>query len=397
MYHIIDSISVNAISCEECNRPNTECNNGICSSNKFESILISEVVAIDSFGSVLEANCIKEYISNTASNYIKGQIPIIEFAQNLTTSLDASKNKTITLCMSQNGGFLSIGEINTLAHFKEMKYTPMLSLVLSKLDISNKTKDIQDYVTIDSTSVYSYFSSDTFNFLVNALKVNKSLEKFNEEFCYLTNTKEEALQLLSQLPDIILVFGNNNISYEWRANSYTFIGSNKLCLSFKENTEKATILGISWMLNHDIAFNFADKTIGMALSYCGHFNYNSKKVITNNDTFHVSLLKYFYSYKFSDSMIISVKNNTIQGQKGVLGKITDEINEYQDDKNCTVNTYNIDLELDLKKIQLFFIASFFILLISIMAFIRCKKGKDFCGIKGALSKDQSFRQVSSSN
>ena len=213
------------------------------------------------------------------------------------------KNKIISkhlfsICLGQNDGYFSIGEIDKTFHKTEIEYVPIIKgetnfyININKIKVGNKDINIKGYRGfIDSGTTISYFPNDIYNSIIDAFNsiCSKNQTKCGEfknvasiGYCGFFKSIEDKIKALNEYwPNIIIYLEGHN--YILTPNDYYYdytedkIGA---CLGFEgESTSKIT-LGGTFMHGHDIVFDKGNQQIGFAVADCnrGNVEYNNKKL-----------------------------------------------------------------------------------------------------------------------
>lgn len=141
------------------------------------------------------------------------------------------------MCFARNGGYFSIGAVNTTYHLDEIKYLSyentrnLYSVKLMDILINRKDTYINSeyFTVIDSGTTVSYFPRDLYSKLkkeVNEFcsQINKCLgDSFNSDMgiCFRLKTNINYLQFRESMPNLNFIF-ENDINYEWNPENYLF-------------------------------------------------------------------------------------------------------------------------------------------------------------------------------
>ena len=275
-----------------------------------------------------------------------------------------SKN-LFSICIGQNDGYFSIGEIDTTYHKNNIEYVPLVEggnnfyININKIQIGDKIINNNIKGFIDSGSTLSYFPRDIYNSVIDGFnsfceKKGKKCGKFkilsDYGYCGFFNSNEEKIKVINEnWPNITFYLDGYN--YVLTPSNYFFdyneenIGA---CLGFEgESSDKITIGG-TLMHGYDIIFDKGNRKIGFSEADCNRGN-----IINNNN---------------------KIKRNRIN--------IDEDLNKEQydnkkDNKNKHKNKeYEFDALINNKKILLFIIIIFsflFIVLIFLIIIIMIRK------------------------
>lgn len=194
--------------------------------------------------------------------------------------------------MADNGGYLSVGDIETKYHIKDndkdraIEYIPVIpsgqfQIELNEIRINNKSIEIENnvFTSIDSGTTITYFPMSVYDFIIKEIDVfcvNKTLcaeKKAMNDLgqCYLIS---DALvsDLIDYMPSITFIF-RNKAEYALELGDSFFIKSKSdnittLCLGYSFWSKNEILLGGTWMRNHDIIFDIESKRVGFTRSNC---------------------------------------------------------------------------------------------------------------------------------
>ena len=138
--------------------------------------------------------------------------------------------------MAADGGYFSLGGINSTLHNGEVKYISMEpgqfhKVLLNDIIIEEKVFDIpRSYFTIiDSGTTISYFPNGLYNNLMQRVneycsRINKCLgdsHKTEIGQCYKLKENINLAQFIESMPNIKFEF-ENNIVFNWKPENYLF-------------------------------------------------------------------------------------------------------------------------------------------------------------------------------
>jgi hypothetical protein len=142
-----------------------------------------------------------------------------------------------SICMARNGGYFSVGGVNTTMHMGKVKYIPVVTDLYYKINlltmaINSTNIDISSsyYTIIDSGTTMTYFPEPVAKELTNVfdrycLKPGKCIgDSHMTELgqCYKLNKKNITYsKFLKSMPDIKFTFVNNT-EFIWRPDAYLF-------------------------------------------------------------------------------------------------------------------------------------------------------------------------------
>jgi hypothetical protein len=141
-----------------------------------------------------------------------------------------------TICMAQDGGYFSLGGVNSTLHTGDVRYIPLLTdmyhrIELMGMEVDNSTIDISKsyYTIIDSGTTISYFPEPLVKSVMEKIdhycaQPDKCLgDPHMTEIgqCYKVKSNVTASQFKESMPEIKFVF-RNNIEYYWKPEAYLF-------------------------------------------------------------------------------------------------------------------------------------------------------------------------------
>ena len=200
-------------------------------------------------------------------------------------------NKNIfSLCLDDDGGYLSLGDIDRKYHlYPDINYVNLSSnndlyeleinkFFVGSFEINNKYISI-----IDTSSTISYFPKDLFNMILAGLFYEcidkdeecgkiKRIEGYGicAEF---NNSNETNNAIYSSFPLIKIVF--NDYEFNWKPKNYYLNSTSKVkyrvCLGIEidENINNTIVLGTNFMHGYDIIFDKEENRIGFVEAECG--------------------------------------------------------------------------------------------------------------------------------
>ena len=212
-------------------------------------------------------------------------------------------NKNIfSLCFGQEGGYMSIGEIDTPYHYsKEINYVELLNstnylILINGIKVGNnkiiRTNIVGD---IDSGSTLTYFPKKLYNSVKQDFEMlcadkegYNTCGKFytsNMGYCASFKKYKKLLKAIKRWPNITLAL-NDNKEYIWEPINYFYYyhesNKNIACLGFfSHNYEKIT-LGTNFFHGHDIIFNRDNQKLGYVPANCLRQNINISEVINTS-------------------------------------------------------------------------------------------------------------------
>lgn len=218
-------------------------------------------------------------------------------------------NKNIfSLCLGLEGGYMSLGEIDTTYHAsKKIDYIPLLNNSNYLINITgiqigkNKRIGINILGNIDSGVPFTYLPKNIYKELVKEFdqycttsKGNNKCGIFQKEeelgYCASFEDRESLYKSVNEnWPVISLVLGTN-IQYSWKPINYYYYyikkNRRKACLGFKYHHSNKIILGSNFMHEYDIIFDRDQQLLGIVQADCSRRNiiYNTMKGVIQPPT-----------------------------------------------------------------------------------------------------------------
>ena len=216
-------------------------------------------------------------------------------------NLGIIQKNIFTICLSKKGGYLSLGEIiNNSFDNNNINYinihsskNNLFELKVNYIQI-NEQEIKKEYISyIDSSSKFTYFPKNIFDEIIKIFlneinkkenKTNLFIKDYEYGYCRIFNNKEEKEDIIFKTyPNIVINFGNFN--YEWKPqnyiNEYKINNQNKIktCFGFKESEDNNIniILGINFMIDHEIIFDKFNQKIAIINSDCNNVEFIDDK------------------------------------------------------------------------------------------------------------------------
>ena len=294
---------------------------------------------------------------------------------------DLIKNNLFSICLDKEGGYLSLGDIDTKYHIcseinyigynqtKDLYEFETKKIIIKDIEIESK------YIsTINSASTISFFPEPIFNNISMAFFVAcseyedqcgklKRIEGYG--ICSDFKNINDSIKAIKYIyPSIKIYFKNYEFNWEPENYALNFSSKNKIRICFGIDTEKnldKIILGTNFMHGQDIIFDRENGKIGFCEASCGR-NMSEKNKSSINKT---------KIEKEKEKFANGIKNeNQIQKNKIIYeeNNITD-INDDNTTDNET-NTYIYNKEKDTNnKYYKYLIVSLIIIFILFSIFI----------------------------
>ena len=220
------------------------------------------------------------------------------------------KNKIISkhlfsICLGQDDGYFSIGDIETSHHKTDIEYIPIINgeknfyINIQQIKIGEKIIKNEYRGFIDSGTTISYFPNQIYNVLMDEFKsvcgkIGKKCGVFKDVsglgYCGFFNSIEEKEKALNEYwPNITFYFEGH--TYILTANDYNYdYNDNQIgaCLGFEGEYASKITLGGTFMHGHDIIFDKGNQKIGFAVADCNGINNNNKEKYSNNNDININ-------------------------------------------------------------------------------------------------------------
>ena len=217
---------------------------------------------------------------------------------------DLLQNNLFTLCLNKEGGYFSVGDIDTKYHIcSEIKYVEYIpsseiyELAIESIIIKNIEIPTKYFSIIDSSTTISYFPEEIFNNISMAFFMIcseyegqcgklKRIEGYG--ICSDFKNYENYINAMKCiLPTIQIKFTNYTFNWEpknYLVNFYFKNTKNKIRTCFGIDTEKnlnKIILGTNFMHGYDIIFDRTNYKIGFCEASCSRNMSEKNEIISN--------------------------------------------------------------------------------------------------------------------
>ena len=389
-YKVYKSNSVNINQCENKFFDDDVCvDNILFNSNGF---YINEFLLFSDFYSFHNIICSKDN-NITTSNNTDGFINLNNLVDDLVyikkSESDSDLSKIISICLGNVNSFINLGYdyINLNKGIESYSITNNIINEIS-FSINNVSIAILLEVTIDLRSTYSYLNKTIYSTLLTEIKKFC----FEEGNCvkgklidsYLKySIDEECLEIddiemfINTSP--VIKYNIKETYYNWSPKDYFYIrkiNSQYLaCLTIKPTDSEKQVLGISWMKNKEIIFNYSNNSLSITESNCFNdninLNYPDISTLKSLPVVKPATASY-YSYVNYNNDYSSKKSNQIIEQKN----------------DCDYHYSSNELLAFLILILLLILC-----LISGYIFIKCKRGERVFFFKDHDVKPDVFKPV----
>lgn len=184
--------------------------------------------------------------------------------------------QVFSLCLAENGGSMVAGGFDPSYNTGEMKYFPMdtassyYGVPLRRMVINGVEVTGLRTAIVDSGTTYTYMGSGPYNALKNGIEAfcasNSNCGATPSGQCWTASNG------LGGFPSVEVWF--NDVQTTWTAPAYLYrrSGSDTWCYSFQDDGSGATtVLGASWMMHQQVAFDLRDFRIGVAQANCPEY------------------------------------------------------------------------------------------------------------------------------
>lgn len=217
-----------------------------------------------------------------------------------------SKN-IFTICLSEYGGYFSLGEIDTKYHKSTLityiplynSNDPFYTLNIKKVNVGDKysiaLNESRNFAIIDSGATLTYIPNVYYNNIITYFNEilcvdNTCGTQYTDAYLGLCYEFISDIDLINTVatkwPDIVFVVGDD-VEFMWKAESYYYNSSTvlnngtyvyKACVGFVGTKEDRFILGANWMKGKDVVFDRERQRIGFVEAFC-HRNETDEVVI----------------------------------------------------------------------------------------------------------------------
>ncbi|BAM40935.1 aspartyl(acid) protease [Theileria orientalis strain Shintoku] len=243
-----------------------------------------------------ESQLIKSQITNGILGLAKSDKPTLisheyfetqSFIEKYLTDHFRPMKKIFSLCLSENGGVMTLGGVDDQLNLKiknttQLIWAPLVKsefYIIKVLDASfqeNKIEFKNKNFVLDTGTTISTLEKEVFN------KIHKIFEGLCEDITKLSNEKKTSSKCtvdkktgkmcfsdISKLPSIVLTFENGS-NFEWTSDSYMINRTNKRtvndyswwCLGIESSKSNEYILGATFFKNNHVIFDLNKDVVG---------------------------------------------------------------------------------------------------------------------------------------
>ena len=252
-------------------------------------------------------------------------------------------NKNIfSLCFGLEGGYMSIGEIDTTYHMsKQINYVPFYNLSHYIITINgiqvdkNKQEKINFNATIDSGTTLTYLPRELYkNFIKQFEQIctNKKGEnicgKFNIDenfgYCASFDNNKSMLKTIANWPTITLELANY-FPYIWQPINYYYVKSDMktACIGIMKYNYRYITLGANFMHGHDFIFDREKSLLGIVPSDCSRRNIMWNQMKNVKPVTSISPTSVVQKKKLLEDNVSKDEVEFIKGKNKELERISD--------------------------------------------------------------------------
>ena len=216
-------------------------------------------------------------------------------------NLKIINSNIFSLCFGLEGGYMSLGEIDTTYHAsKKIDYIPLLNSTNYLININgiqigkNKRTSINVIGNIDTSCPFTYLPKSIYRTVVREFdqycidkKGNNRCGKFVVEekigYCASFEDRETLFKTVSEYWPVITIELGKNIEYTWQPINYYYYyirkNKRKACLGFLSYHSDKILLGSNFMHGYDMIFDREKQLLGFVQADCSRRNliYNTMK------------------------------------------------------------------------------------------------------------------------
>ena len=213
---------------------------------------------------------------------------------NVLYNLKIIKKNIFTLCFGLEGGYMSMGEIDTSYHqAKKINYVPFQNSTNYLIRVNgiqigkNKRTKTNLFANIDTGSTFTYLPKNLyksvfteFEQLCTTKKGNNICGNFQVEadygYCSAFKDRESLFKTINEKWPTIILELNKNIEYIWKPINYYYYyikgDVRKACFGLLSHNSDSIILGTNFMHGHDIVFDKEGQSLGFVPADCSRRN-----------------------------------------------------------------------------------------------------------------------------
>ena len=288
----------------------------------------------------------------------------------------AIKKEIFSICLGQNDGYFSVGDIDTAYHKHKVIFVPLMwghnnfNIKLFNMQVGDDIISTENYhIFVDSGTTISYFPREIFKNMINNFnkyckksgnKCGKFEDVKNIGYCMMFNSQQERyISLNNYWPNITLFLEGYN--YTLTPNDYYFEYNEKekigACFGFEGESCSKITLGGTFMHGHDIIFDKENQMMGFAEADCnrGQIKKNISIISNiNNNNDNDTLIKVVENEKFLYGIIIVsglivicliILVSLVISKKYKLRKYNAQVDESNEAKKNKDNVNNNVLEI----------------------------------------------------
>ena len=211
-------------------------------------------------------------------------------------NLKIIKKNIFSLCFGLEGGYMSLGEIDTTYHkAKKIHYVPLQNSSNYLIQINgiqlgkNKRAKTKVVANIDTGSTFTYLPKSLYKTIIKEfvqLCTNKKgvnvCGKFQYDvdygYCAAFNDRETLFKAVNEKWPVITLELHKGVEYTWNPVNYYYYyikgNTRKACFGIMSHGSEQIILGTNFMHDYDMIFDKESQSLGFITADCSRRNLN---------------------------------------------------------------------------------------------------------------------------
>jgi len=274
--------------CNSCRNNRCEYTRGYAEGSHIEGFMVEDQVSIDNNPFVkLKFGCNTRETNLFQSQKPNGILGLAWSAGGVQTVIDAYSSQLGTkdifsLCFDTQGGYLTLGGVETKYHFENIKWFDIIdehyyAFELDYIGFGNASLSNSEVLAlVDSGSTYSYIEKNLYSQLMQELhthckqkgncKGSRYKSKYQPHTCYRFYQSRGLFEFYKSFPK--LVFKAANKEFTWDPQYYlSNIGDQVYCVGIYPQNE-GVVLGANFMRGKEVIFDREQAKIGLVNSNC---------------------------------------------------------------------------------------------------------------------------------
>ena len=213
---------------------------------------------------------------------------------NVLYNLKIIKKNIFSLCFGLEGGYMSLGEIDTTYHqAKKINYVPFKNSTNYLISVNgiqigkNKRTKTNIFANIDTGSTFTYLPKKLYKSVIEEFKQLCTTKKginicgnFQLEvdygYCSTFKDRESLFKTINEKWPTIILELDKNIEYIWHPINYYYYyikgDERKACFGLLSHNSDTIILGTNFIHGHDIIFDKEGQSLGFVPADCSRRN-----------------------------------------------------------------------------------------------------------------------------